>query len=94
VSVNKRWKSTLFIAEEKDGFSVFQTVGKIIDEQINPDLISYTTIKEKRPTIITPQTPLARKGLNPSDYNSVFTVQLRKATLLVKNTERPVLLYS
>lgn len=93
VSGDKRWKSTVFIAEQKEALSVFQTVGKILNEKINPDLISYTTIKEKRPRITTRQSPLAGKGLNPTNYNSVFTVQLRKATLLVNNTEKPYLLY-
>jgi hypothetical protein len=93
VSADKRWKSTVFIEKEEEATSIFEKIGEIIQEKINPKLISYTTLKEKRPRITTRITPLAEKGLNPSNYNSVFLLRLRKATLLVNNTERPYLLY-
>lgn len=93
VSADKRWKSTVFIEKEDQATSIFEKIGEIIEEKINPKLISYTTLKEKRPRITTRTTPLAEKGLNPSNYNSVFPLRLRKATLLVNNTEKPYLLY-
>ena len=93
VSSDKRWKSTVFASQQSEARSVFQTVGKILDEEIDFKLISFTSLEKKRPRITTRTTPLAGKGLNLSNYDSVFTLQLRKATLLVNNTERPYLLY-
>lgn len=93
VSADKRWKTTIFTNSEGGAKTVLATIGTIIEEEIDFDLLTFTTSRKRRPRITARTRPLFGVGLNPISYEREFNLKLRRAVLLVNNLEKPIQLF-
>ena len=90
VSTDKRWKTTVFLENEIIAKEIFNQIGAIIGEAIDFDLLSFTQLKKRRPRLTTRNAPLDDINLNSTNYDEVFSLDLKRAVLMVNNLERPI----
>lgn len=93
MSADKRWRTTVFSENESVARDIFSQIGLIIGEKIDFDLLSFTQLKKKRPRLTTRNIPLDDVNLNPTNYDPVFSLGLKRAVLMINNSERPIQVY-
>lgn len=93
VSSDKRWRTSVFTENKEVAKALYTELGKILEEPVDFDLLSFTTSVKRRPRITIRETPIGDIDLNPITYDAVFPLKLRRAVLLLNNAEKPIELF-
>lgn len=84
VSSDKRWRTTVYAENETVAKTLYTTLGHILEEPVDFDLLSFTNSVKRRPHLTMRKEPLGDFGLNPITYDAIFPLKLRRAVLLLK----------
>lgn len=82
VSEDKRWKTTIYCANERGGQQAVEYMCKIIQENFVPSQGSYTT-KSLRKKLSQNIPAISGVANNPYNYHEIFTVQLIRVAVLI-----------
>ena len=93
VSLDKRFKTTIYAKDEVNQKRLLVLLFSSINEKFDPNLLSTTTITQKRPSLLKINASLGNRSLNTTNYNENVELRLRKATLLVNGLEKPLELF-
>lgn len=84
VSSDKHWRTTVYAENETVAKTLYTTLGHILEEPVDFDLLSFTNSVKRRPHLTMRKESLGDFGLNPITYDAIFPLKLRRAVLLLK----------
>ena len=88
VSLDKRFKTTIFAKDEASLNAVLNKVLGVILEPFDPALLSITNTGSKRPSINKRLTALHAVGVNNTNYNENFSLGLKSINVLINGLKR------
>lgn len=93
VSKDKRFKTTVYAEDQSNICFVLEKIMDIIPDKFDKELLSVTTIGNKRPSISKRQNDLYNTGINTINYNDVFPLELKSVNIMVNGISKIIKLY-